>query len=135
MKTLMLAAVAGVLSLGLWSVAADRTPAVDPVTTRSIPAPAGTHSYTISNVVANTACLAERGGRISSRSERFAANIDCDAVWPRLSAARTWVNNGDGTVVVADAQGEPILTVVDGDGLAYEAVEPADAMITMISAD
>ncbi|ANH05318.1 hypothetical protein [Shinella sp. HZN7] len=135
MKTLMIAAAVGALALGLWSVAADRAPAVDPVTTSSVPAAVGAHSYTISNVVANTACLAERGDRISSRSERFSAGADCDAVWPGLSAARTWVKNGDGTVVVADAQGEAILTVVDGDGPAYEAVEPADAMITMISAD
>ncbi|MEW9614113.1 hypothetical protein AB3G45_09825 [Shinella sp. S4-D37] len=136
MKTLMIAAAAGALSLGLWSLAAGRTGPIDAVTTGSVPASAAAkHSYTISNVVANTACLAERGERISSRSERFTADGDCDAVWPRLSAARTWLENGDGTVIVADAQGEAILTVVDGDGLAYEAVEPADAMITMISAD
>lgn len=135
MKTLMIVAAAGALSLGLWSLAADRTGPIDTVTTGSVPASAAAHSYTISNVVANTACLAERGERISSRSERFTAEGDCDAVWPGLSAARTWLENGDGTVIVADAQGEAILTVVDGDGLAYEAVEPADAMITMISAD
>jgi hypothetical protein len=135
MKTLMIAAAAGLVSLGLWSVVGEETPAVDPVISNSIPAAAGTHSYTISNVVAGTACLAERGNRISSRSEGFTANADCDTVWPRLSAAHTWIENGDGTVVVADARGDAILTVVDGDGLAYEAVEPADAMITMISAD
>lgn len=135
MKTLIVAAVAGIVSVGLWNVAGHGTPAVDPVISNSIPSRTTSHSYTISNVVANTACLAERGSRISSRSEKFSAGADCDTVWPRLSAARTWTNNGDGTVVVADAQGEPILTVVDGDGLAYEAVEPADAMVTMISAD
>lgn len=135
MKMPIIAAVAGVVSVGLWSVLGQETPAIDPMISNSIPSRAPSHSYTISNVVANTACLAERGSRISSRSEKFSANGDCDAVWPRLSAARTWTNNGDGTVVVADAQGEPILTVVDGDGLAYEAVEPADAMVTMISAD
>ncbi|MCT7667022.1 hypothetical protein [Shinella kummerowiae] len=136
MKTLMIAAAAGMVSLGLWSVVGHETPAVDPVISNSIPAKAsGGHSYTISNVMANTACLAERGSRISSRSEQFSANADCDTVWPGLSTARTWISNGDGTVVVADARGEAILTVVDGDGLAYEAVEPADAMVTLISAD
>lgn len=135
MKTLMMVAAAGVASFGLWSVVSHETPGIDPVVSNSIPARSANHSYTISNVVANTACLAERGTRISSRSERFTASTDCDAVWPRLSTARTWINNGDGTVVVADASGEPILTVADGDGLAYEAVEPADAMVTMISAD
>lgn len=135
MKTLTIAALAGAVSFGLWSYWGQERPGVDPIVSSAIPARAGTHSYTISNAVASTACLAERGGPISSRSARFTAGADCDAVWPGLSQARTWTNNGDGTVVVADAQGEAILTVVDGDGLAYEAVEPADALVTMIVAD
>ena len=79
--------------------------------------------------------MADAAERRDPARARFVAGADCDTVWPGLSKARTWTNNGDGTVVVADAQGEAILTVVDGDGLAYEAVEPADAMVTMISAD
>jgi hypothetical protein len=135
MKTLTIAATAGLVSLGLWSVFGRVAPGVDPIVSNSIPAQSANRSYTISNTVANAACLAERGSQISSRSARFTAGTDCDAVWPGLSQARTWTNNGDGTVVVANAQGEAILTVIDGDGLAYEAVEPADAMVTMISAD
>lgn len=135
MKTLTIAVLAGAVSLGLWAFSGQDTPGVDPVISNSIPSRTAGHSYTVSNVMANTACLAERGSPISSRSARFEAGADCDAVWPGLSKARTWLNNGDGTVVVADAQGEAILTVVDGDGLAYEAVEPADAMVTMIAAD
>jgi hypothetical protein len=133
MKTLTIAVAAGLVSLGLWSVFGGE--AVDPIVSGSIPAQSENNSYTISNTLANTACLGERGSRISSRSARFSAGADCDAVWPGLSQARTWTNNGDGTAVVADARGEAILTVVDGDGFAYEAVEPADAMVTMISAD
>lgn len=135
MKMLTIAALAGAVSLGVWAFIGLDAPGVDPVISNSIPARAAGHSYTVSNVVANTACLGERGTPISSRSARFTAGADCDAVWPGLSKARTWTNNGDGTVVVADAQGEAILTVTEGDGLAYEAVEPADAMVTMISAD
>ncbi len=135
MKMLTIAVLAGAVSFGLWSYRAQEQPGVDPIVSSAIPARAGTHSYTISNAVASTACLGERGGPISSRSARFTAGADCDAVWPGLSKARTWTNNGDGTAVVADAQGEAILTVVDGDGLAYEAVEPADALVTLISAD
>lgn len=135
MKTLTIAVLAGAVSLGLWAFSGQGTPGVDPVISNSVPARTAGHSYTVSNVMANTACLAERGSPISGRSARFEAGADCDAVWPGLSKARTWLNNGDGTVVVADAQGEAILTVVDGDGLAYEAVEPADAMVTMIAAD
>ncbi len=135
MKTLTIAVLAAAVSFGLWSYRSQERPGVDPIVSGSIPAPAGIHGYTIANITANTVCLAERGGAISSRSARFTAGADCDAVWPGLSRARTWTRNGDGTVVVADAQGEAILTVVDGDGPAYEAVEPADAMITMSAAD
>ena len=135
MKSLMIIAAAGVVSMGLWSVLGQESPGIDPMISSSIKVPAAGRNYTISNVVAATACLAERGSKISVRSEQFVAGADCDAVWPGLSTARTWTNNGDGTVVVADSRGEAILTVVDGDGLAYEAVEPTDAMVTMISAD
>lgn len=135
LKTLTIAALAAAVSFGLWSYWGQERPGVDPIVSGGIPARTGGHAYTISNATANTACLAERSDPISSRSARFAADADCDAVWPGLARARTWTNNGDGTVVVADAQGEAILTVTDGDGLAYEAVEPADAMVTMISAD
>ena len=135
MKTLTVAAVIGALSFGLWSYRGQERPGIDPVVSGSIPAQATSRSYTISNGAASTACLAERGIAISSRSARFTADADCEAVWPGLSRARTWTNIGDGTAVVADAQGEAILTVVDGDGSDYEAVEPAEALITMISAD
>ena len=135
MKMLTIAAAVGLVSLGLWSVFGAAAPGVDPIVSNSIPAQSANRSYTISNGAASTACLAERGNPISSRSARFTAGADCEAVWPGLSKARTWTNNGDGTAVVADAQGEAILTVVDGDGFDYEAVEPAEAMITMVSTD
>lgn len=135
MKTLIIAATAGVVSLGLWS-AADHAPAdLDPTISHSVPSGPGVRSYSISNIVANTACLAERGDKLSNRSQAFTADTDCDAVWPGLSQARTWTENGDGTIVVADARGEAIITVMEGDGLAYEALDPPDAMVTMISAD
>lgn len=135
MKTLTVVAVAGVASFGTWLMAGSGEPAIDPIVSHSVPAHANTHAYTISNIVAKTACLAERGEKLSGRSETFTAGPDCDAVWPGLSRARTWINNGDGTMDVADTHGEVILTVADGDGLAYEAVEPLDALLTFVPAD
>ena len=74
MKTLTIAVLTGAVSLGLWSFLSEQTPGVDPMVSGSIPARAAAgHSYTISNAVANTACLAERGSPISSRSARFVA--------------------------------------------------------------
>lgn len=135
MKTLTIAVLAAAVSVGLWAVGSDSTPDVDPIVSSSIPARPAGHNYTITNAIAKTACLAERGNAISVRSARFTAGEDCDSVWPGLSGARTWTQNDDGTVDVLDARGEALLTVVDGDGLAYEAVEPADAMVTFVAAD
>ena len=100
MKSLMIIAADGVVSMGLWSVLGQESPGIDPMISSSIKAPAAGRNYTISNVVAATACLAERGSKISVRSEQFVAGADCDAVWPGLSTDRTWTNNGDGTAVV-----------------------------------
>lgn len=135
MKTLIVAALAGVVSVGAWSLAGHEETGIDPVVSHSVPSEAGARSYTISNVAAGAACLAERGANVSNRSARFTVDADCEAVWPGLSQARTWINNGDGTIDLADAQGEAILTVVDGDGLAYEAVEPSEAMVTLMVAE
>lgn len=135
MKTLIVAAITGAVSFGAWSVAEQETPVADPIAAHSLPVHAGQQSYTISNIVAGAACLAERGAQVSNRSARFAAQAECETVWPGLSRVRSWVNNGDGTIDLADAQGEAIVTVVDGDGLAYEAVEPSEALLTLVVAD
>ena len=140
MKVLIVAGVSAMVSLGLWSSADHEAPKdLDPVVSGTVAARIasrpGARSYSISNIVASTACLAERGEKVSSRSLRFAAGEDCEQVWPGLSQAQTWTENSDGTVVVANARGEAILTVVDGDGLAYEVMDPPDAMVTLVSAD
>jgi hypothetical protein len=140
MKMLVVAGMAAMVSFGLWSsadheVLADLDPVVSGTVATRIASTTGARSYSISNIVASTACLAERGEKVSSRSLRFAAGKDCEQVWPGLSQAQTWTENGDGTVVVADARGEAILTVVDGDGLAYEVMDPPDAMVTLVATD
>ncbi|MDX3927698.1 MAG: hypothetical protein QHC90_18055 [Shinella sp.] len=137
MKVLVVAIVSGIAALGLWSMTQGSGGAVDPIATGSIATvpKAGEKIYSISNVAQDTACLAERGEKLSTRSLRFSAGQDCDRVWPGLSRAKTWTENGDGTVILANSSGEAIITIAESDGLAYEALEPANALLTMTAAD
>ncbi|MCF3643197.1 hypothetical protein LXM94_24885 [Rhizobium sp. TRM95111] len=126
MKILTFAGIGAMLLVGIWA-AGDRP---DPVISNSVPTQG--RSLSISNITAATACLAERGERLSNRSSRFMTETACDTVWPGLSRATTWTENGDGTAVLADASGTAVLTVAQSDGAAYEAVDVPDAIITLI---
>ena len=136
MKSLILAGMAALASVGVVSVA-DRNDAVQTaeLTTGSTQKAADTKAFSISNLMAETACLAERGEPVTNRSQRFAADADCNRVWPGLGDATTWTRNEDGTIALANGSGEAIVTLVEGDGIAYEALDPPNALITVVAAD
>lgn len=123
---------------GIWSFDLGASPDVDPVVSGSIQRIAestGEKLFSVSNVEAETACAVSRGEKLTNRSMRFAAARGCEQVWPGLSSATTWTETGDGTVVLSNATGDAILTLSEGDGLAYETVDPSNAMVTLSAAD
>ncbi|PZU89152.1 MAG: hypothetical protein DI528_02825 [Shinella sp.] len=87
--------------------------------------------FSISNTVTKTTCIAERGGTLQSRNRSFSASRECDDVWPRLSSIRSWAQEEDGTVTLANGTGQPVLTLARKKGLVYEAVKPAGAGIAL----
>ncbi|QRM56715.1 hypothetical protein [Sinorhizobium sp. BG8] len=136
MKMLMIASMAAIVASGLWAFASRQVQdGPDPIVVASIAKPNPQKTYSIANAAEHTSCLAQRGEKLSNRSLRFSAGPDCDLVWPGLSKARTWIETGDGMVVVGNAKGEAIITIAEGDGLAYEAIEPSDALLTMAVVD
>ena len=136
MKTLIIAGMVALASVGALSIADDEKAEERPaLITGSTVQPVGTDAFSITNLVAETACLAERGEKVSNRSQRFEAEADCEKVWPGLGKARTWTRNEDGTIVVANGYGEAIVTLIEGDGIAYEALDPPNALLTIVSAD
>ena len=61
-----------------------------------------------------------------SRSTAVAPNL-----YPPLANARTWHNNEDGTIDLADYLGRTIVEFSPGDGLAYISVEPRSVILSM----
>lgn len=88
--------------------------------------------FTVSNLKSSTVCLAERGGALTSRSRSFWAPPDCEDVWSGLSAAQSWTQNEDGTVTLADENGDLVLTLVRGSGFSYEAFDASGADIAWL---
>ena len=124
-RTLVLTVCAA--GFGLWMLGPATEPAVDPIISASVKA--GDQDYTVSNMENGTACLITRGKRISQRSREIKPGGDCQDVWPGLTAAQTWTQNDDGTVALTDSGGEAILTLGLGDGVDFESLEPANAVL------
>lgn len=112
---------------------------VDPITSGSISHGDATETaemsmvrFTVSNLDADTVCLVARGAVETARSSNFSADDDCDAVWPGLATARSWVENGDGSVTLTDDSGTGILTMRSARGFDYATIEPSGVDITWL---
>lgn len=112
---------------GIWMLGPEKQDATDPIVSAS--AMFGGQDYTVSNMENGKACLITRGKSISQRSHDIAPGNDCDAVWPGLTGARNWTENDDGTVALTDVSGSAILTLGMGDGVDFESLEPANAVL------
>ncbi len=136
-KRTMMATGAIVLLAGVWSLGGTPSPDVDPVVSGSIPKDAGAAgglAFLVSNVETRADCQLTRGERMTHHSMRMTASAACEDVWLGLSHASTWTEAGDGTVIVANASGDAILTLAETDGL-YEVIDPSGAIITLRMAE
>lgn len=129
MKAFVLAAAVVMLG-GVGAVALHQgKPAVDPLVSGSIAPPA--IAYNATNLDGSASCRVMRGQPVSHRSRQFSATADCDSVWPGLAEAKTWTENEDGTVILANSSGAAVLTIVEGDGPGYETMEPPGAAVML----
>ena len=128
--------VAGVLAIGgpLWwfSPAHEAKPGTSTAVAINT---AGGREFTVSNMQSRTVCLISRGAMTTQRSSSVIAGEDCASVWPGLAHVRNWTDNGDGTIQLTDGSGEQILSLGLGDGVAYESLEPSDALIALTAAN
>ena len=53
---------------------------------------------------------------------------------PLLQDVAQWRSSHDGTLEMADAQGKMVLRFIPGDGVLYESVYPAHALVTIVPA-
>jgi hypothetical protein len=123
----------GVAAIGgplWWFSPAHDTAATDAIVTASVPRN-GQQEFTVSNMESRTACLIVRGQTTTQRSSAVSAGEDCSSVWPGLIEARNWTENDDGTVVLTDSHGEQVLSLVVGDGVDFESLEPSNAVLAL----
>lgn len=105
---------------------------IDPMKTASIGAPS---AYSVANIAENRTCVLKRAGDAAKRTFRIEAEPGCETVWPNLAQAHNWTKNADGSVAVTDKTGKEILTLAEGDGIAYVSINPPSAAITLTSAE
>lgn len=58
---------------------------------------------------------------------------DCDGS-QELSQVTKWRSDSDGSLEMADADGRTVLRFMPGDGVLYESIYPANAMVTIVPA-
>ena len=119
---------------------ADLAP--EPVPGRVTPAHAATLAHTAaprtllaSNWENGDDCLIERRSAVEGGGYDLAPGGDCDKVWPGLGGAGRWVERGNGLVALESGAGEMLLLLSAGDGLAFESIEPRQALISFSSVE
>lgn len=136
MKAYLLAVSVAVVGAAAFMVGLPGSADVDPIVSGSIKRDGGAiRTFSVSNISDKSACIVERGAALTSRSRAFNAPADCDSVWPGLASAKNWTENEDGSVVLSTTSGEAVLTVMNSDGVSYQAMEPAGAAITLLATE
>lgn len=125
MRALILTLCVG--GFGLWMLGPAKEPAPDPVVTASVNKT--NLDFTVSNMENGTACLLTRGNRQSGHSSDVRPGHDCETVWPGLGEVRNWTQNADNTVTLTDDSGREVLTLAQGDGVDFEALQPDNAVL------
>jgi len=133
MKILLAAVVAGTLATAAFNPAEKSLgPGVDPIVTGVVGAASG--RYLVANAALDKVCFLSRGPAGDGGSS-ITAERACETVWPGLSRVTVMKEDEDGTFVLQGRLGRPVLKLAAGDGVAFEAIAPRRALITLSPAD
>lgn len=81
------------------------------------------------------ACLlVRRAGKLPGGAQ-INADPQCRAVFDPLAGAATWQEGAHGNVILRDRTGRRIAELAPGDGLAYQSVEPAYPILSLVALD
>lgn len=109
-------------------------PAVDASTTASVTkekAPIDVPIFLISGPGGGTTCKAYPAENGVPGHNALTVDSNCAGLYPPLANAKTWNNNEDGTIDLADERGRTIVQFSPGDGVAYISVEPRSVILSM----
>ena len=122
----------------------QNTTVIDPTVTASIKPAAGvgaaaTAAGTLPDAMrlidlrSGATCKVANPGELGPGFTPAPLGPDC-AGSPELSQVSQWRTDANGSLEMADAEGHPILRFVPGDGVLYESIYPATAMVTIVPA-
>lgn len=80
-------------------------------------------------------CTVQRGAELSELDNRLEKDGDCEAVYPALASATAWRQFENGTIVLVDDRGRPVVEFSEADGEGFESVLPAAPFLTLVPAD
>jgi hypothetical protein len=110
--------------------------ATDPVFTRVARANGGEggERYHLRSVD-NLSCEVARSAAAADGVYTMRAGSECDRLLPGLSAARFWRERDGGLIVLGRNLADDLISFAVADGIAYESVRPASALISMTAVD
>lgn len=80
-------------------------------------------------------CTVQRGAELSRSDNRLEKDGDCEAVYPALASATAWRQFENGTIILIDDGGRPVVEFSQADGEGFESVLPAAPFLTLIPTD
>ncbi len=131
-------AIFSVLALSVASVASTVSQRIqqaedgasEPATVQS----SGPQTYRLGALGAGS-CTVQLGTELSGSDNRLEKDGNCEAVYPALASATVWRQSENGTVILAEAGGRPVVEFSEADGGGFESVVPAAPFLTLIPAD
>lgn len=121
------------------TLAAQKSPGIDPMTTASISTGSDVSKVDISKATRfmvvdhsrNETCIFALHRAEGYDVHRVAPADNCVGLSKRLSDARAWQELANGLITITDRSGAPVLKLGPSDGFAYEVVEPTHLSMSL----
>ncbi|WP_157188234.1 AprI/Inh family metalloprotease inhibitor [Nitratireductor pacificus] len=131
--------VSGALALGLMGSAgylsldaADgANPVSDPAGSARVAESAGQRVFTLARAGADLGCAVTMAPVPPMQRAELRLTDACPETLPALAEVRYWQDDGDGAVMFLGEQGQPVVEFFAADGVAYESIRPARAMLSL----
>ena len=105
---------------------------VDPMTTASIPGarPFEGDQFMAINHRNNSSCIIALHRAEGYDVHRIEPGQACATLDERMAQARAWQESPGGEVTVTDHRGKPLMTLMRGDGFAWEVIKPGNLQVS-----
>lgn len=125
----------GTLSASVAEAAARLQPGeggIDMIETGSLAATgAPADAMRLIDLRSGTSCSTDAAAPSGDAFSTVPLGRDCKTS-PYLARIAQWRSTADGSLIMADSEGETVLEFAPGDGVLYESVYPADQLITIV---